>query len=64
MELTEYITKRIEELKEIRAQVIERIVSQNPDVRAIDAAMGELNAALLHEQNSQDDAQQVQRQPG
>jgi hypothetical protein len=60
MELTEYITKRIEELKEIRAQVIERIVSQNPDVRAIDAAMGELNAALLHEQNSQDDAQQVQ----
>jgi hypothetical protein len=60
MELTEYITKRIEELKVIRAQVIERIVSQNPDVRAIDAAMGELSAALLHEQNSQDDAQQVQ----
>jgi hypothetical protein len=60
MELTEYITKRIEELKVIRAQVIERIVSQNPDVRAIDAAMGELNTALLHEQNSQDDAQQVQ----
>lgn len=60
MELTEYITARIEELKVIRAQVIERIVSQNPDVRAIDAAMGELSAALLHEQNSQDDAQQVQ----
>jgi hypothetical protein len=54
MELTEYITARIEELKVIRAQVIERIVSQNPDVRAIDAAIGELSAALLNDERKEE----------
>lgn len=56
MDILERIEKRLVELQELRQQIIQQIVSQNPDVRAVDAAMGELRALLAGNQGEQKDS--------